>query len=135
MALGHLSSWLDAEVLDPAALTVEQIEAFLGERRRTHTGLFSRKALGLLLGWLAGMAAIPIEAADPPRVEDAPELAAFEQYLREERRLASPRSLRTGRGHVASSPATCRWAGSARCRRSRSRGRCWTRARRGGRCR
>jgi integrase/recombinase XerD len=67
---------------------VEQVEAFLGERRRTQTGLFSRKALGPLLGWLAGVEAIPVEAAGPPRVEDPPELAAFEQYLREERRLA-----------------------------------------------
>lgn len=86
--LGHLSRWLETEGMDPTVLSVGQVEEFLGERRRTHTGLFSRRALGPMLEWLAQVGAIPAEAAGPPRVEDPPELVAFEQYLREERRLA-----------------------------------------------
>jgi hypothetical protein len=65
------------------------VEEFLAERRHTHTGLFSRKALGPILAWLASQGAIPVEAARRPVVADPPELVAFEEYLLSERRLAS----------------------------------------------
>lgn len=86
--LAHLSRWLDAEGINADALTAPEVEMFLTERRRTHTGLFSRKALGPVLDWLAGEGAIPTAAAVAPVASDGPELAGFEEYLRGERRLA-----------------------------------------------
>lgn len=86
--LAHLSRWLDAEGVAPESLTSRQVEVFLAERRRTHTGLFSRKALGPMLVWLAGQGAIPGEAAVVPVAADPLELVGFGQYLRQERRLA-----------------------------------------------
>ena len=86
--LAHLSKWLQAQGVDAGSLTSEQIEVFLVERRRSHTGLFSRRALGPLLAWLAGEGVVPAAAAMAPAVTDAPELVRFEEYLREERRLA-----------------------------------------------
>lgn len=86
--LAHLSRWLDAEGVDAGSLGPAQVEAFLAERRRTHTGLFSRKALGPLLLWLAQEDVIRAEAAVVPAAVDPPELVGFEEYLRQERRLA-----------------------------------------------
>lgn len=87
--LAHLSRWLGAERVGAESLTAQQVEAFLAERRRTHTGLFSRRALGPVLGWLAGEGAISRAAASMPTTMDPPELVGFEKYLRQERRLAS----------------------------------------------
>lgn len=86
--LAHLSRWLQAQATDAGALTPEQIEAFLAERRRSHTGLFSRKALGPLLAWLAEQGVVPAAAAVVPVAADPAELVGFEEYLRAERRLA-----------------------------------------------
>ncbi len=58
------------------------------ERRRSHTGLFSRKALGPMLVWLAGEGVIGQEAAVVPVAADPVELIGFGEYLRQERRLA-----------------------------------------------
>ena len=87
--LAHLSRWLNDAGLDLAGLTPEDVEAFGRERRQTHTGLFSRKALRPLLGWLAAEGLIPTSAALPPAVVDPPVIARFEEYLRAERRLAA----------------------------------------------
>lgn len=87
--LAHLSVWLEVQGVAPGELTVPLVESFLAERRRTHTGLFPRRALGPVLGSLAEAEAIPPEAALPSAVDDPPELVAFEEYLRVERRLAA----------------------------------------------
>jgi integrase len=86
--MAHLSRWLHARRVDAESLTVQEVEGFLVERRRTHTGLFSRKALGPVLDWLAGDGVIPAAAAEAPVAADRPELSGFEEYLRSERRLA-----------------------------------------------
>lgn len=86
--LAHLSRWLDTQALVPSELTAEQVEEFLAERRRTHASLFSRRALGPILAWLAGQGAIPAVAAGPAVVADPPQLVRFEEFLRAERRLA-----------------------------------------------
>lgn len=86
--LAHLSRWLDTHAVAPGRLTARQVEEFLAERRRKHTGLFSRKALGPVLVWLAGQGGIPVDAARRPVVVDPPELVGFGEYLRGERRLA-----------------------------------------------
>lgn len=86
--LAHLSRWLQAQDTDAGSLTPEQVEAFLAERRATHTGLFSRKALGPLLDWLAVEGVIGQQAAAVPVTADPVELVRFGEYLRVERRLA-----------------------------------------------
>ncbi|MFV0375299.1 hypothetical protein, partial [Microbacterium sp.] len=43
--LAHLSRWLQAQGITAGELTAGQVEVFLAERRHTHTGLFSRRAL------------------------------------------------------------------------------------------
>ncbi len=86
--LAHLSRWLQTQGVDAESLSARQVEEFLTERRRTHTGLFSRRALGPVLQWLAGEGAIPTAAASVAVVVDPAELVGFEEYLRVERRLA-----------------------------------------------
>lgn len=86
--LAHLSRWLGARDVDPGGMTVQHVEGFLDERRRTHTDLFSRKALRPLLEWLAAEGVVSTGVASPPAVEDPPELVEFGEYLRCERRLA-----------------------------------------------
>lgn len=87
--LAHLSRWLQAQGIAAGELTAGQVELFLAERRRTHTGLFSRKALGPMLEWLAGEGVISAAAAIVPTAADPVELVGFEEYLRVERRLAA----------------------------------------------
>lgn len=87
--LAHLSRWLQAQGITAGELTAGQVEVFLAERRHTHTGLFSRRALGPTLDWLAGEGVIPVAASIAPTVADPVELVGFEKYLRVERRLAA----------------------------------------------
>lgn len=88
--LAHLSRWLQTESICLGDLTVLQIDAFLAERKATHTALFTRKALGPLLGWLAESGVIDAEAACPPRPpEDPAVLVRFERYLLTERRIGA----------------------------------------------
>jgi integrase len=104
--LAHLSWWLQAQDIAVGSVTPDQVEAFLVERRCSHTGLFSRKALGPVLAWLADEGVVPAAAAVVPEVADPVELAGFEAYLREERRLAD--------STIAANMARARrfWAGS-----------------------
>lgn len=103
--LAHLSRWLEAQGITVDALTAQEVEDFLRERRCTHTGLFSRRALGPVLDWLACEGVIPDEAAAVPAAADVAELVEFEAYLRSERRLAD--------STIAASMARARrfWAG------------------------
>lgn len=87
--LAHFSRWLQAQGIAASELTAGQVEVFLAERRRTHTGLFSRRALGPMLEWLAGESVIPAAATIAPTAADPVELVGFEEYLRVERRLAA----------------------------------------------
>lgn len=88
--LAHLSRWLEAEGMRVGDLTALQVDAFLVERKATHTALFTRKALRPLLGWLAESGMIPAGAACPPRPpEDPAVLVRFEHYLLTERRIGA----------------------------------------------
>lgn len=95
--MAHLSRWMDAKGLELAEVSAADIEAFLDERRRTHTGLFSRKALRVLLDWLAVEDLIPVSAAATPVVVDPLVVTRFAEYLRAERRLTEG----TIAGHVS----------------------------------
>lgn len=95
--VAHLSRWLEAQRLDAKDLSAELVEAFVGERRATYTGLVSRRALRPLLNWLAASGVIALEVASPPSFGDPPVLARFEQYLLRERRLQAG----TTAAHVA----------------------------------
>lgn len=69
--LAHFSYWLEAEGLVLKDLTVEQVDAFLNERRTTRTALFSHKAMRPLLGWLAATGVIAeVVAMGPLPPED-----------------------------------------------------------------
>jgi len=95
--VAHLSRWLDAQRLDAVDLTVERVETFIGERRAAYTGLFSRRALRPLLGWLATSGVIAAEVASPRPPDDPAVVARFGEYLLSERRL----QVGTTAAHVA----------------------------------
>lgn len=85
--MAHLSRWLDANGWDSRDLTVERIETFIRHRRASYAGLFSRRALRPLLGWLASSGVIDAEVATPPQPEDPDVLVRYEEYLLVERGL------------------------------------------------
>lgn len=95
--MAHLSSWLEGQRLDTKDLSVDLVETFVGERRVKYTGLVTRRALRPLLCWLATSGVIAAAVASPPRPDDLPVLARFEEYLRRERRLQAG----TTAAHVA----------------------------------
>lgn len=95
--MAHLSRWFDDQGLGVGDLTVELVEAFLGERRRAYSALYTRRALQPLLDWLAASGAIRVEATSPPeQPEDPVVLVRYEKYLQLERRLQP----RTTAAHV-----------------------------------
>ena len=84
--VAHLSRWLESSGVDLRDLTGVQVDAFLRERRGTHTSLFTRRALRHLLGWLAEAGVITPAAALPAPPEMSAVLRRFERYLLAERR-------------------------------------------------
>jgi site-specific recombinase XerD len=85
--VAHLSRWLESSGVDLRDLTGVQVDAFLRERRGTHTSLFTRRALRHLLGWLAEAGVITPAAALPAPPEMPAVLRRFERYLLAERRI------------------------------------------------
>lgn len=75
--MAHLSRWLDGQGLFGEDLTVELVEAFLRERRRRYTALYTRAALQPLLDWLAVSGAMRVEATSPP---EQPEVGCFVDF-------------------------------------------------------
>lgn len=84
----HLSRWLHARGLGPADLTGPVLTAFLVDRRRDYSHLYSLQALGPTLGYLRRVGVAP--AADPTVPVGAGEqaLARFRGYLLVERSVA-----------------------------------------------
>lgn len=85
--VAHLSRWLKSNGNTLPDLTNEQIEAFLKERKATHTALFTRRALQHLLNWLVEQGVITTKVANgsPPKMLAV--LLRFETYLLVERRM------------------------------------------------
>jgi site-specific recombinase XerD len=57
--MAHVSRWLAAHELEPAALRGVEIERFVRERRASHAHLASARALEPLLGYLRGLGVVP----------------------------------------------------------------------------
>jgi integrase/recombinase XerD len=93
--MAHLSRWMAARGLEPAALRRREIERFVSERRASHAQLASARGLEVLLGYLRGLGAVPSagsrEAATPAGVL----LDRYAEYLLVRRGL----SPETVRGH------------------------------------
>lgn len=85
--VAHLSRWLESGGIDLHDLTGVHVDAFLQERKATHTALFTRRALKHLLGWLTESGVIPPGVVVPPPPEMSAVLGRFETYLLVERRI------------------------------------------------
>ncbi|HZL81017.1 MAG TPA: tyrosine-type recombinase/integrase [Demequina sp.] len=85
--VAHLSRWLESGGIDLHDLTGVHVDAFLQERKATHTALFTRRALKHLLGWLAESGVITPGVVVPPPPEMSAVLGRFETYLLVERRI------------------------------------------------
>ena len=102
--MAHLSRWLDANAVEPAALTLAVAERFLEFRRAEgYTRMLSVRALSAVMEFLAsvGVVGSGVAVADG---EEERLIGRYEQYLMKERSLApdSVRSyLRTARRFLA----------------------------------
>jgi integrase/recombinase XerD len=87
--MADLSRWLVARRIAVADLDDLVVGRFLAKRRRTHTQFVSQRALDPLLGFLVEHDVLTkLSPLAPPR---RGELAAYEQYLVEERRVTPAR--------------------------------------------
>jgi integrase/recombinase XerD len=91
--MAHLSWWLVAHELEPAALRRAEIERFVAERRTSNAHLASVLGLQVLLGHLRGLGVVP-----PAGSREAPTAAGalldrYADYLRERRGL-KPETVR-----------------------------------------
>jgi site-specific recombinase XerD len=86
----HLSRWLGRVGVDPMDLTDELLDRFLVERRRDYTNLYSRRALGPILGYLRRVGAVPQSVEVPPETPAQVLLARFAGYLTGRRALSAP---------------------------------------------
>src|SRR4051812_16305174 len=57
--MAHLSRWMAAHDLEPAALDRGEVERFLRERRGSHTQLASGRGLGVPLAFLRELGVVP----------------------------------------------------------------------------
>ena len=86
----HLSRWLVAHKLDVHALTSQQGAAFLRSRKRAgYTAKCSPHALDIVLDYLRGLGVAPADAVVGPQTALERVLARYEDYLAQERALAS----------------------------------------------
>ncbi len=86
--VAHLSRWLDAEGLEPAALSPVVVERFCGARRAAgYKSLLSSRALDSLVVYLRGLGVVVEEDVSAPcgAVEEL--LCRFRRYLEIERGL------------------------------------------------
>lgn len=86
----HLSRWLDRVGADLQELTEAVLDRFLVERRRDYTSLYSRRALGPILGHLRSIGVVPEVVEVPPESPAQMLLAQFARYLARQRALSTP---------------------------------------------
>lgn len=89
--MAHLSRWLDADALDVAGLTGEQVDRYVAERRAAgRTSALSPRSLAPILAVLAEAAAVgPASVVVPVACGQEALLAGFERHLLGERGLAA----------------------------------------------
>jgi integrase/recombinase XerD len=97
--MAHLSRWLAARDVEPAALSSGEIERFVQERRASHSHLGSARGLQVLLGYLRSLGVLP-----PPGSGEAPTPAGslldrYAEYLLV-RRGVSPSTVRNYCNHA-----------------------------------
>jgi len=83
-----LLGWLDRRGLSLPGLTAVEMDLFLAERREMGKDLYSRRAAGHMLAWLAATGRVSGAAAMRVPPDDDEAVAGFEEYLRCERRLS-----------------------------------------------
>jgi integrase/recombinase XerD len=87
--MAHLSRWLEAQGLEPAALDERVTGQFLAARRADgYAALFSARALAPLLGYLRGLGVVQPPRMPVPQTPADRLVAAFGEYLARERGLA-----------------------------------------------
>jgi integrase/recombinase XerD len=79
--MAHLSRWLGAHGLAPAALGRVEIERFVQERRASHAHLASAHALEPLLGYLRGLGVVPAAGSREPATLAGGLLDRYAEYL------------------------------------------------------
>lgn len=84
----HLSRWMGARGLEPAALTNRVIEEFLAERRHNYRKRTTPRAVMPLLACLRASGVVPEASVPVDDSEVGVLLAEYRQYLRDERGLA-----------------------------------------------
>ncbi|MGH2845877.1 MAG: site-specific integrase, partial [Thermoleophilaceae bacterium] len=86
--VAHLSRWLEAEGLEPAALSPAVVERFCGARRAAgYMSQLTARALDSLLVFLRGLGVVPAASAAVPRGPVEELLARFRWSLEVERGL------------------------------------------------
>ena len=86
----HLSRWLDGSGLSLGQATPSVIEAFVAERRATHTNQISVQALGPILGYLRRVGAVPKPLPVLPTTAAQVALGEFSRYLLDQRAVSGP---------------------------------------------
>lgn len=86
----HLSRWLDVSGLALAEVTPSVIDAFVIERRTTHTRQISARALAPILGYLRRVGVVPAPVPVPPTTAAQVMLAEFARHLLDQRALSAP---------------------------------------------
>lgn len=81
--VAHLGRWMAARVISAEQITGYVVEQFLAERRTTHTGFRTTRALVPLVRYLRSLGVVPLE--EPPDVPEDELLRAYDRYLRQER--------------------------------------------------
>lgn len=81
--VAHLSRWMAARVIRAEQITGYVAEQFAAERRTTHTGFCTTRALVPLVRYLRSVGVAPSE--EPPDVPEEELLGAYDRYLRHER--------------------------------------------------
>lgn len=85
--MAHLSRWLDAHALEPAALDRAQIERFVGERRGSHVHVVSVIGMQVLLEYLRGLGVVPPAGSREALTPAGELLDRYAEYLRVRRGL------------------------------------------------
>jgi integrase/recombinase XerD len=85
--MAHLSRWLGAHELEPAALDRAQIERLVSERRASHVHLASIAGVQVLLEYLRGLGVVPPAGSSEAPTPTGELLDRYAKYLRVRRGL------------------------------------------------